>query len=68
MTLKRLLIGCALWSAISAQYGAVLLPEGLSPRYYLGTSQELEKRQSGICLAGQHSCKQLSSRIIEGSR
>jgi hypothetical protein len=54
------LIGFALWvpvAMVSAQYGAVRLPDGLSPRYYMGTSPELHQRQTGLCAVGSHSCK-----------
>lgn len=39
-------------------YGAIDVPEGFSPRYYLGSSpdQALERRQSGDCGNNQHSC------------
>jgi hypothetical protein len=54
------LIGFAMWvpvAIVSAQYGAVQLPDGLSPRYYMGTSSELHQRQTGLCAVGSHSCK-----------
>jgi hypothetical protein len=39
-------------------YGAIEVPDGFSPRYYLGASpaQALERRQSGDCGTDQHSC------------
>ncbi|KAH8808037.1 hypothetical protein F5884DRAFT_352049 [Xylogone sp. PMI_703] len=39
------------------RYGIVEVPEGLSPRYYLGAVPlSIEKRQSGTCKAGLHAC------------
>lgn len=53
----RMLIAVAFWlmAAVSAQFGAMEMPVGLSPRYYLGGSQLLN-RQSGDCPADQHPC------------
>ncbi len=49
--------------AVAQQYGAMLeLGEGISPRYFLG-SPPLEKRQSGVCAAGQHHCRTCYSSI-----
>lgn len=52
---------CALFVGVSAQYGAVEAAEGLSPRYYLGTSEEIQKRQAGVCHANEHSCLDVNS-------
>jgi len=52
--LSWLLLGAA------AQYDAMQAAAGLSPRYYLGTSPDLLKRQSGLCGADEHSCNFLS--------
>jgi len=37
--------------------------EGLSPRYYLGFQPQLERRQSGACAAGAHSCLDINSTV-----
>jgi hypothetical protein len=44
--------------AVDAQYGAMALQEGLSPRFYLGNSPlpDLARRQSGVCANDEHSC------------
>jgi hypothetical protein len=54
----RLTIGIAfLWlGAVEAQYGAMEMAAGLSPRFYLGNSPELARRQSGLCPSDEHSC------------
>lgn len=41
-----------------AQYGVVEVPDRFSPRYYLGAypGATLERRQSGDCGPGAHSC------------
>jgi len=55
----RMLIPVAFWLAVAvavnAQYGAMEMPAGLSPRYYLGGAQ-LFDRQTGDCPADQHPC------------
>lgn len=63
MTSMHLLVilGCTLYAVVCAQYGAVPLPDGLTPRYYLGTSPELQKRQAGVCAADEHSCLDINS-------
>jgi hypothetical protein len=47
----------SLVAAVAAQYGAMELPAGLSPRYYLGGAQLLERQAIAGCTAGQHPCK-----------
>jgi hypothetical protein len=51
----------AVWlvAAVTAQYGAMEVPAGLSPRYYLGGAQLLERQIIGVggCGTNQHPCK-----------
>ena len=44
--------------AVEAQYDAMEVQEGLSPRFYLGNSPlpDLARRQSGVCASDEHSC------------
>jgi hypothetical protein len=57
----RILVPAAVWlvAAVTAQYGAMEIPAGLSPRYYLGGAQLLERQISGVggCSANQHPCE-----------
>jgi hypothetical protein len=60
MSSVRILVPAAFWllTAVTAQYGAMELPAGLSPRYYLGGAQLLERQISGVggCGVNQHPC------------
>jgi len=54
---KLLILLTSIFLGAVAQYVAMPQLEGLSPRYYLGISPEILKRQSGLCAANEHSCK-----------
>jgi hypothetical protein len=58
----RIFAACWLVTAVTAQYGAMEIPAGLSPRYYLGGAQLLDRQVSGVggCAANQHPCKYFS--------
>jgi hypothetical protein len=60
MSSLPMLLPAAFWlvAPVTAQYGAMELPAGLSPRYYLGGAQLLERQISGVggCGANQHPC------------
>lgn len=49
-----LISGLLLATGVSAELGAVELPEGLSPRSYFGLRPQLEKR--GACGSDAHTC------------
>jgi hypothetical protein len=49
----------SLVAAATAQYGAMEQPAGLSPRYYLGGAQLLDRQVSNIagCDSNKHPCR-----------
>ncbi|KAL3422540.1 hypothetical protein PVAG01_06696 [Phlyctema vagabunda] len=47
-------------SCIAARYGALPVPDSLSPRYALGVLPQLEDRQNG-CALNSHSCMDINS-------
>ncbi|KAN0113081.1 hypothetical protein V8E51_006032 [Hyaloscypha variabilis] len=67
MSSVRILVPAAFWllTAVTAQYGAMELPAGLSPRYYLGGAQLLERQISGVggCGVNQHPCWDVGSSL-----
>jgi hypothetical protein len=67
MSLIRML-SQAVWlvAAVTAQYGAMEVPAGLSPRYYLGGAQLLERQIIGVggCGTNQHPCKYFLSPLL----
>jgi hypothetical protein len=63
MRILFLLVVGTLTISTNAQYGygAVEVPDGFSPRYYLGAFPELARRQSGDCGTDEHSCMTIHS-------
>jgi len=65
-SLRFLLASALLWAGkVGAQYGAMDLQEGLSPRFYLGNSPlpDLVRRQSGVCPSDEHSCLDVNATV-----